>query len=207
MNYVSGCFAMNYRILRTLHVYSSVVVLALVLFFAVTGITLNHRDWFTDRGSAVEEFLPVPDTILQATDWQARPLDGADALRRWLTDQHGLTGGTVIYDWDTDEQMLLIDIKRPGGYSSVEFSPFSAEVTVFHQRNGLVAVMNDLHMGRYSGIWWRLLLDITALIMLVFIVTGLWLVVPQKKRRRTLFKVAAAGTGVLAAGYWIALLP
>ncbi len=200
------CLQVNYRILRTLHVYSSVVVLALVLFFAVTGITLNHRDWFSDRGSAVEVYLSVPAVIMESTDWQNRPLDGADQLRRWLSDQHGLEGGSIMYDWDQDEQMLMIDIKRPGSYSSVEFSPFSAEVTVFHQSNGLIAVLNDLHMGRYSGVWWRLLLDITAFIMLVFIVTGLWLVVPQKKRRGALFKVAAAGTCVLAASYWIALL-
>ncbi|WP_315982033.1 PepSY-associated TM helix domain-containing protein [Aliamphritea spongicola] len=90
--------------------------------FAVTGITLNHRDWFSDHGSAVEVYLSVPDSVMEATDWQTHPLDGADTLRRWLSDQHDLTGGTVIYDWDNDEQLLMIDIKRPGGYSLVEFS-------------------------------------------------------------------------------------
>ena len=34
--------------MRWLHVYLSMISLAVVLFFSVTGITLNHPDWFFD---------------------------------------------------------------------------------------------------------------------------------------------------------------
>ena len=34
---------------RWLHIYGSMASLALVLFFAVTGITLNHQDWFASQ--------------------------------------------------------------------------------------------------------------------------------------------------------------
>ena len=32
--------------MRWLHIYLSVFSLAAILFFSVTGITLNHPDWF-----------------------------------------------------------------------------------------------------------------------------------------------------------------
>ena len=32
--------------MRWLHIYLSMFSLAVVLFFSVTGITLNHPDWF-----------------------------------------------------------------------------------------------------------------------------------------------------------------
>lgn len=33
------------RVARWLHVYTSMIALFIVLFFGVTGITLNHPDW------------------------------------------------------------------------------------------------------------------------------------------------------------------
>ena len=34
------------KLMRWLHIYLSMFGLAVVLFFSVTGITLNHPDWF-----------------------------------------------------------------------------------------------------------------------------------------------------------------
>ena len=34
---------------RWLHIYGSMASFAVVLFFAVTGLTLNHQDWFANQ--------------------------------------------------------------------------------------------------------------------------------------------------------------
>ncbi len=40
---------------RTLHIYVSMALLLLMLFFAFTGITLNHPDWFGASNAIREE--------------------------------------------------------------------------------------------------------------------------------------------------------
>ena len=68
----------NYRLIRTLHVYSSMAMLMIMLFFTITGFTLNHRDWFSGRGDVVEVELPLPAALASAEGWQQDPLQVAD---------------------------------------------------------------------------------------------------------------------------------
>jgi hypothetical protein len=42
--------------------------------------------------------------------------------------------------------------------------------------------------------------------MLLFTLTGFWLVIPQKKRRKRLFSLAAAGALVMFIGYRVVLV-
>jgi len=41
--------------MRWLHIYSSMLGLLALLFFAVTGVTLNHADWFFSENEQTEE--------------------------------------------------------------------------------------------------------------------------------------------------------
>jgi len=171
-------------------------MLMIMLFFTITGFTLNHRDWFSGRGDVVEVELPLPAALASAEGWQQDPLQVADDVRQWLSREHGVRAAYVSYDWEADEQLLLIDMKRPGGRSSVEVSPSTSTVLLQHQSKGTVAVLNDLHMGRYSSLWWRLFIDLSAVVMVLFTVTGLWLVLPQRTRRQRLFAISGAGLAV-----------
>lgn len=198
---------MNYRLIRNIHNYTSVVFVVLVIFFTLTGVTLNHRDWFSAQGISHEQQLSAPQQLIAATDWQKNPLSGADSVVHWLTSNYGLEGGTTRLQWDQDEQLMTLDIKRPGGYSSVEFSPSTAEIIIFNQANGLVPTLNDLHMGRSSGPWWRLVIDLTAVVMMTFIISGILLVLQQKKRRYSLLFLSSLGAAITFLGYWIALVP
>lgn len=45
---------------------------------------------------------------------------------------------------------------------------------------GWVARLNDLHKGRHSGEAWKWLIDASALLMLVFILSGVALLLPKK---------------------------
>lgn len=196
---------MNYRLLRNIHNYSSVVLMLLVVFFTITGVTLNHRDWFSTQADSNEIELNLPDELI-SINWQENPVASGQSLKHWLVSNRGLENGKTSYHWSEDEQLLTIDIKRPGGFSSVEFSPSTAELLIFNQHNGLVAVLNDLHMGRSSGPWWKLVIDITAVIMLLFIFSGFCLIFQQKKRRHILLGLSGIGVLIMAGSYWIALL-
>lgn len=186
----------NYRLVRTVHVYSSMLMLLIMLFFTLTGFTLNHRDWFSGRGQASEQQLTLPAELTRHPAWQSDPLVVAAALRQWLSAEHGVRAAYVSYDWDADDQLLQIDFKRPGGRSSVEVSPSQAQLLLIEQPKGNVAWLNDLHMGRYSSSWWRGFIDLSALVMLLFTLTGVWLVIPQHKRRLRLLAVSGLGLAV-----------
>lgn len=194
------------RVVRVLHIYVSMFMLTIMLFFTVTGLTLNHREWLPDAAPLSMESLPLPDELASLPAWQQAPLTQADAVRRWLRDVRGITGTNVSYDWQAEEQVLLIDIKRPGGYHVVEVLLAEREVLIEAQEYGLIAVFNDLHMGRYSGLIWRGFIDISAVLMLLFTLTGFWLVLPQKKRLWRLLSLGVTGAGVTAGLYFIFVL-
>ncbi|OYW12046.1 MAG: hypothetical protein B7X34_02305, partial [Acidobacteriia bacterium 12-62-4] len=45
---------------RWLHIYGSMVSLSLLLFFSVTGLTLNHADWFAAQQRTAQYQGQVP---------------------------------------------------------------------------------------------------------------------------------------------------
>lgn len=189
------------RIARTLHVYTSMLMLLIMLFFTLTGITLNHRDWFSDAEAAERTELGLPERFANPDDWMADPLDLGHQVRRWLASSHGIYGNQLSYEWEPDELLLVIDIKRPGGYSLVEVEVESGLILLEDQNYGAIAIFNDLHMGRYSGEFWSGFIDLSAVAMLLFTLTGLWLVFPQKKRRSKLLVLAGLGTAVMVVSY------
>ncbi|MGY8872849.1 MAG: PepSY-associated TM helix domain-containing protein [Pseudomonadales bacterium] len=189
------------RIARMLHVYTSLLMLIIMLFFTLTGLALNHRNWLPDAPAPENVELVLPIALSDSSAWKRSPLDQAEQVRRWLVEEHSLYGNQVSYDWQEDEQLMLIDVKRPGGYSLFEVLPTEGIVLLEQQYYGVTSVLNDLHMGRYSGSVWSVFIDISALLMLLFTLTGFWLVIPQKKRRKRLFSLAAAGALVMFIGY------
>ena len=48
---------------RLIHVYVSMALLTLLLFFSVTGITLNHPEWFSSHQAQVLESELTINTI------------------------------------------------------------------------------------------------------------------------------------------------
>ena len=54
------------RFWRTVHIYISMFVLLIFLFFALTGITLNHPEWQLAAGkSAQSQQLQLPENLQQ----------------------------------------------------------------------------------------------------------------------------------------------
>lgn len=195
------------RIVRVLHIYTSMFMLLIMLFFTLTGLTLNHRDWLPEAPAADVQELSLPSSLLHLERWSELPLQQAELVRRWLFDTQAVYGNQVSYDWQADEQVLVIDVKRPGGYSLVEVMPEEGVALLEQQSYGVVAVLNDLHMGRYSGLLWSVFIDLSALVMLLFTLTGFWLVLPQKKRRQRLVSLAGVGLALMFIAYRIVLLP
>ena len=86
------------RLMRWLHIYLSMFSLAVVLFFSVTGITLNHPDWFysaaerTDRGRGTNQArmaAPAGYRGRSGRRWPGRPdAAGGEARGRRAPPEH-----------------------------------------------------------------------------------------------------------------------
>lgn len=175
------------KFMRLLHSYSSMLVLVLLLFFAVTGITLNHPDLLQSQAGKKSRQLTIElpehfhhsDLPEQANQQQKI----AEDLYQWLRQQHQVKASVFSYRIEAEEGLIELDFKRPAGYVSaiVDFNESTIELE--EEFNGYLALLNDLHKGRHAGGSWILLIDLTAIACIIFAITGFYLMLRQNSRR------------------------
>ncbi len=204
------------RTVRVIHIYSSMVMLFIMLFFTLTGITLNHPDWFRSSKPAQLIEADVPEVLLDQVQHlldpeaeknpqgakTAEPLQLAIPLLQWIRDAYQVHGQELRLEWDAEEQFLIADIQQPGGYSIAEFDLAAGTLLLERKDASLIHQLNDLHKGRHTGDLWRGFIDFSALVLLLFTLSGFWLLLPQKKRRRRAFSVSGVGLVLFLFLYW-----
>ncbi len=187
---------------RRLHVYISMALLLVVLFFAVTGITLNRPHLFVKNQPDVQAVtLSIPSELFHSPAGEYVPNESS--LIEFLRKEGGLSGQasalsvfTEIEDGDLVAGEIAVDYKGPG-YNAAVFIDMELKMAEVETTNyGLVAMLNDLHKGRNSGEIWRWFIDITAALMVVFVLTGVCLLIPKKRTLATSLKWFALGSSV-----------
>lgn len=204
--------------LRWLHIYVSLVGFTALLFFAVTGITLNHPTWLGgDVQRVVELEGTVPETVLPrkapeapseepgasaAAPSDAGLDDGVDrlAVAEHLRATHALRG--KVSDFRVDDAECMVLFRGPAYSADAYLDRATGKYTVTQTSMGLVALLNDLHKGRDSGSVWSIVIDVSGVLMVVVSLTGLILVFYLRRRRRSGLIVAVIGTFVLMAAYY-----
>lgn len=196
---------------RRLHIYISMALLLVVLFFSITGITLNRPSLFVSSQPNIEE------TILTLPQGLFSDANGAVAVNKsgivaYLTQHANLSGQPSALDVFTDvedgeliEGEIAMDYKGPGYNVAVFIDMTTTEAVIEKTHYGVIAVLNDLHKGRNSGDVWKLFIDITALLMVFFVLTGVCLLVPKKKTFATSLKWTLFGSLVTLAIFVVAV--
>ncbi len=159
-----------------------------VLFFSVTGITLNHPEWIFGTETVTKEYTgTMPKTWLQngKINW----LETAETLRA----AHNLKG--KVSDTRSDTEQASISFRAPayGADGFINLKDGTYKITVNAQ--GAVAVLNDLHRGRDAGKAWAWLIDISGGFLVIVAFSGLALSLFMKKTR--VAALITAGTGTL----------
>lgn len=178
-------------IVRWLHLYVSLIGFATIFFFAVTGITLNHAEIFESappKEREIEEDLPrtlmpetgTPDRVALATHFRAK---------------HHLSG--ELGDFDADAESCSLVFKGPAYTADITIDRATAHATVRETRLGLAAHLDDLHKGRDTGRIWSIVIDVSAALMAVSSLTGLWLLFYVRRRRVAGLLTTLVGTVVL----------
>ena len=174
---------------RLLHSWLSMASLLVVLFFAVTGLTLNHQDWTFGQSPQVSKTSgTLPDGAIASGE--------PDFLlvSEYLRANEGATG--EITDHGVDGDTGRISYSGPGYTGSATFSLTDGSYTMESTRYGLVAVANDLHKGRHTSTAWSWTIDVAAALLILVSLTGLILQFLIQKRRTT--AMILLGLGVLA---------
>ncbi|MCB9876251.1 MAG: PepSY-associated TM helix domain-containing protein [Planctomycetes bacterium] len=171
--------------MRWLHTYASMIAFGATLFFAVTGLTLNHADLFESGEPTVRAL----DGTLDAATLRGEPdkLVIAETLRR----VHRLRGTVAEFAVEDDECFVLW--KGPGYSADVTIERATGSYHLEESRRGVMAILDDLHKGRDSGGTWSWVIDVSAVMLTLLSVTGLWLLFYLKKRRRAGLVVGFVG--------------
>jgi hypothetical protein len=176
--------------------------LASVLFFGVTGLTLNHPDWFLeDVARRVDVEGTIPRALLNASSaenaddpsLQVAKLEIVELLRK----THRIHG--ALTDFQVDEVECSITFKGPGYAADALIDRETGGYELTQSFHGLIAIANDLHKGRDTGAAWSLLIDVSAVVVTLISVTGLILLFYLKMRRVPGAVVAVIGTIVVVA--------
>jgi uncharacterized protein len=167
---------------RWLHIYLSMVSFAIIFFFAVTGLTLNHQQWFANQQKTFQYKGQLDPHWLSGN---VQKLEIVEYLRT----HHNIS--RALNDFRVDDGQVEVSFKGPGYEASVFIDRRTGAYDVTETKMGLAAMLNDLHKGRDSGKAWGWLIDASAIFMTLVSVTGIVLILFLQKRR---FSGLFAGT-------------
>jgi len=176
---------------RTVHIYVSIALFTLLIFFSITGVTLNHPEWFDgaqSKDSSVD-FQVSPELLTE---------DQQGPLLNYLYQQQLLGKGVLTLE--RSEEEIYISVKRPGLNHVIVMDTASGQSYRDTSDYGNWALLNDLHKGRNAGLFWTLVIDITSALFILFGLSGFILVIPQKRFMKTLL-VATATSSLVLVGY------
>lgn len=176
------------KLSRWLHIYVSMISFAIVFFFAITGLTLNHPDTFAgklkttnEKGKLNVDWVKTKDTATIAK------LEIVEFLRK----AHGIKAS--FSEFRTDEAECSVSFKGPGYAADAFINRETGAYDISLMRAGFIGVLNDLHKGRDSGAGWSVLIDIAAILMTLVSLTGIILMLYIKRKRVSGLLLAAIG--------------
>ncbi len=186
---------------RWLHLYLSMLSFLVVLFFAVTGITLNHADWFDGQQVERKATGTLPATWVNTPDTAAiKKLQVVELLR------HNYRVQGYVSDFRVEDDQCAVSFKGPGYSADAFINRHNGTFELTEQRLGLVAVLNDLHKGRDSGAGWSWVIDVSAGFLTLVSLSGLVMLFFLKNKRMNGFLVALLG-GVICYLLYALLVP
>jgi hypothetical protein len=162
------------------------VSFAILLFFAITGLTLNHADSLSGKqkttrysGSVDQRWLKAPAKL---------------ELVEYLRAHHSIKG--AMSEFRVDDAQLTVSFRGPGYSADALIDRATGDYDLTEIRMGAVAVMNDLHKGRDTGTGWSWMIDVSAILMTLVSISGLMLIFFLPKRRFSGLLLAAVGLGL-----------
>lgn len=166
-----------FRLSRRLHGWLSALAFLMLMFFAATGLLLNHPDWFDGEKQEHIQTLTVPETL--ARHWQQQENPSAEVLA-YVRQQLELTGR--FQSSEVSDGELMIRLESPAGSSDIWLRPEDHLIEVTRKPALAISLLTELHRGKNTGAGWRWLIDLSAVIIGVLSLLGYVLYFSMRKR-------------------------
>jgi hypothetical protein len=179
---------------RVVHAYTSMAALLVVLFFGITGITLNHPDWtlgFETATSKVSGTLPAGSV---SASGEPQLLVISEHIRN----EQNVRG--TVAEFGTTPSGGFISYRGPGYSADATFDTAAHTYAASVEQQGLIGVANDLHKGRNTTGSWGWLIDVSGLLLVAIALSGLTLQLVLRRRRRS--TLVAAGVLAVIVSVW-----
>ncbi len=172
------------------------VSFSILLFFALTGLTLNHQEALIGAPKTMRVTGSVA-AALVAPSAGANP--ARDPIVAALRSAHRIKAD--LSDFRADDDQVSVSFKGPGYEADAFIDRKTGAYELNESRFGLVAIINDLHKGRDTGKAWAGIIDVSAGLMVLVSLTGLVLIFFLQKRLMTGLAALVFGTLVCVAVY------
>ncbi len=173
---------------RWLHIYLSMVSFAVVLFFSVTGLTLNHAEWFQGKTYTSQEKSKLTAAWVNVKD--TNRIDKLNIVE-YFRNKSKVKG--AVSDFRIDETQISVSFKGPGYEADAFINRQTGEYELTQTSAGFIGFMNDLHKGRDTGKTWSWVIDIAAIFLILVALSGLILLLFIKRKRMNGLILLAAG--------------
>lgn len=185
-----------YRQSRAWHGYLSAFAFLALIFFALTGLLLNHPEWIGSSGERPSKDFTVQLAAPEiATAQKAK--DPARALGEAVSRKARLVGAFQSGELIDDQAMLRFEGPKGSSDVSVDLASGETEVTVTKAR--LIDTINELHRGKNAGQTWKTVIDASAILVLALSVIGYVLFFSLRFRLRTSLVLTGASLAVMLA--------
>ncbi|MEI6088612.1 MAG: PepSY-associated TM helix domain-containing protein [Bacteroidota bacterium] len=181
---------------RWMHIYGSMISFAIVFFFSITGITLNHPDYFAGELKTTQEKGKLDSNWVMNKDTnKIAKLEIVEFLRK----NHNIKA--AVSEFRIDETQCTISFKGPGYAADAFINREDGAYELTLLRAGIVGIMNDLHKGRDTGSKWQWVIDISAVLLVLVSLTGMILILYIKRKKWSGLYIAIAGAILLWLSY------
>ena len=189
-----------YRHARYVHGWLSAFAFIILLFFAATGLLLNHPEWFKSDQQEQSFKLTLPSTLLHSIQDQENP---SQPILDYVRQQHGLIGrykSSEVLDGE-----VMIRLESPAGSTDVWVLLDNGETEITSKPASTVSLLNDLHRGKNVETAWSWLIDISVIIILLLSLAGYILFLTIKTRLVTNLILTALSLFAIILLMWFAL--
>lgn len=183
---------------RQWHWISAAVCIVGMLFFAWTGITLNHANDIPSEPqiNTIEAEIPM-DMLVSLRSEDANTQSLPDNIHQYLLQEFDLYIPRKLQGELADGEFYF-SMPQPGVDAWLAIDVPSGEFIYERTDRGWISFFNDLHKGRYTDAAWGWFIDIFAVVTIIFCLSGLWLLFKQAKVRISTWPLVALGLVVPA---------
>jgi hypothetical protein len=171
----------TYRMLRTWHGYLSAFAFLILIFFAATGILLNHPTWSQAKPPILTQAY-ITLTPAQIASLKSDANYGAE-LQKIASARLKLEGRLINAQRDGDDLLIRLQGIRGGSLVTADLATGKTRIDV--DRQYALAILDELHRTERAGPVWQAFVDFTGILLIAVALLGYGLFLTLRFRLKT----------------------